>query len=534
MNNRGSFTKWLCVFCVLIYLGWYQVPALSFIAFIPFFVVMEMEVGFAKKIFFLAVLFFAWNLIITYWLCQINFLKGILLIILNTVLMASAIAVGLWLRSAFLRVRGTGFIIILIIWLGFEHLHYIWPISWPWLTIGNIFSRWPALVQWYSITGPLGGTIWILLSNYFIYQLFFIKTYHSKRKKVYLYSLLFLIALPVSISLYVYFLPSQKVSGTYRVGVIHTNYHSPALLNEEEKIRQLKSKILSNLDSNVDLIIIPELFLNDIFSKSFNESVLYTTLKSLTTRCPRLKIITGATLIEENPDGNIVYSAFSQNVRVKKYNVSVSIDSSDHIPVKEKKALIPFEEHIPGFLSFIPYPSENYSFDDDNSDSFYIDSTSSFLNLICYEAINSVFVASRIRSTDQFIVMLASESFFMNASPGMEQYLNYCRLRSIETGKYLIKSSNEGISAIIDDKGNIVKKCNSVSYQYLSSTIRGTRRYTLFSQYGDWIGRSSSIISILLMILAAIKLPSTRRPRRNPPPITNTRDPLFPKNHCKA
>jgi|GEM_PF-6492317 len=503
MNTRGSFIKWLCVFCVLICLAWYQVPAVAIIAFIPFFVIIEMEVGFAKKIFFLALLFFAWNLTITYWLCQINFLKGSLLIILNTVLMTSAIAVGLWLRAVFLRVRGTGLSILLISWLSFEHLHYTWNLSWPWLTIGNIFSRWPQLVQWYSVTGPLGGTTWILLSNYLIYRLLFSKTYYFKRKKAYLYSLFILISVPASISMYVYFLPSQKVSRTYRVGVIHTNYHSPALLNEGEKIRRLKSQILSNLDSNVDFIVIPELFLDEIFSKSFNESALYTTLKSLTTRCPRLKIITGATLIEENPEGNIDYSAFSQNVRVKKYNVSVSIDSSDHIPVKEKKSLIPFEEHIPGFLSFIHYPSENYSFDDDNADSFYMDSTSSYLNLICYEAINSVFVAGRIRPTDQFIVMLASESFFMNASPGMEQYLNYCRLRSIETGKYLVKSSNEGISAIIDDKGNILKKCNSVGYQYLAATIRGTRRYTLFSRYGDWIGRSSGIISILLIILAA-------------------------------
>jgi len=134
-----------------------------------------------------------------------------------------------------------------------------------------------------------------------------------------------------------------------------------------------------------------------------------------------------------------------------------------------------------------------------------MDSTSGFLNLICYEAINSIFVAKQIKPTDRFIVMLASEAFFMGVPAGKEQYLNICRLRAIETGKYLIKASNDGISALIDDKGNVVRRCSSIAYQLIVSDVPGNSRYTFFSRCGDLIGECAILIMLILVLLALFR-----------------------------
>ena len=53
--------------------------------------------------------------------------------------------------------------------VAFEYLHLNWDLTWPWLTLGNVFASMPGMVQWYSITGTLGGTAWILLCNFLIY-----------------------------------------------------------------------------------------------------------------------------------------------------------------------------------------------------------------------------------------------------------------------------------------------------------------------------------------------------------------------------
>ena len=74
---------------------------------------------------------------------------------------------------------------------------------------------------------------------------------------------------------------------------------------------------------------------------------------------------------------------------------------------------------------------------------------------ICYESINSFFIADNIDNS-QAIFMFASESFFgRNDIHGKEQYFHICRLRSIENRKPVVKCSNDGISFYCDEKGSI-------------------------------------------------------------------------------
>src|SRR5690606_11389758 len=46
-------------------------------------------------------------------------------------------------------------------WVGYEFLHQSWDLAFPWMTLGNGFAGFHQLIQWYSITGVFGGTIWI-------------------------------------------------------------------------------------------------------------------------------------------------------------------------------------------------------------------------------------------------------------------------------------------------------------------------------------------------------------------------------------
>jgi apolipoprotein N-acyltransferase len=46
-----------------------------------------------------------------------------------------------------------------------------WQFSFPWLSLGNVFSYTSVLVQWYECTGVAGGSLWVVLVNYKLYTL---------------------------------------------------------------------------------------------------------------------------------------------------------------------------------------------------------------------------------------------------------------------------------------------------------------------------------------------------------------------------
>ncbi len=65
-----------------------------------------------------------------------------------------------------------GYTPLFSLWLSFEYFHLQdWGLSWPWLTIGNVFAAHPDWVQWYEYTGTSGGGLWILVVNILLFQL---------------------------------------------------------------------------------------------------------------------------------------------------------------------------------------------------------------------------------------------------------------------------------------------------------------------------------------------------------------------------
>ena len=65
-----------------------------------------------------------------------------------------------------------GYFSLIVLWIGFEWVNYNWEFSHPWNTLGNTFANYTKLIQWYEYSGVLGGTLWILIVNIFLFHLF--------------------------------------------------------------------------------------------------------------------------------------------------------------------------------------------------------------------------------------------------------------------------------------------------------------------------------------------------------------------------
>src|SRR5690606_1897622 len=125
----------------------------------------------SRKVFTNAYLtFFIYNLGTTWWVWNASGGGAALAIILNSLLMTF----GFYFFHLTKKHVGKkeGYISLFIYWIAFEYFHYNWEMSWTWLSLGNTFSITPSWVQWYSYTGVLGGSIWILLINLLVFRIY--------------------------------------------------------------------------------------------------------------------------------------------------------------------------------------------------------------------------------------------------------------------------------------------------------------------------------------------------------------------------
>ena len=102
--------------------------------------------------------------------------------------------------------------------------------------------------------------------------------------------------------------------------------------------------------------------------------------------------------------------------------------------------------------------------------------------LICYEIIYS----GKLTRVDNFnLIINISEDGWFGKSIGPSQHFTHSIFRAIEEGKSVIRSSNNGISAIIGPKGKVIKIHESTEGGVLiTKKLEKLNKLTIFSSYG--------------------------------------------------
>ena len=115
------------------------------------------------------------------------------------------------------------------------------------------------------------------------------------------------------------------------------------------------------------------------------------------------------------------------------------------------------------------------------------------LPLICYEIIYSGKIFND--SDFDFIINISEDGWFGD-SIGPYQHFTHSIFRAIESGKYVIRSANNGISATINPTGLIEKKIALGQSGYIDFNETRVFNKTIFSKYGN----KMFLIIILLYI----------------------------------
>ena len=194
---------------------------------------------------------------------------------------------------------------------------------------------------------------------------------------------------------------------------------------------------------------------------------------------------------ENYSDQHKIIIGINSSEDTKVFNSMVVLDKDANILTKyNKNKLVPFGEFLPfeNFFSKLGLKkiTRGYkSFSSDNERNIININALNFLPLICYEIIYS----GKINKTnnDFDLILNISEDGWFGNSVGPYQHFSHSIFRSIEEGKNLIRSANNGISAFINSKGKIINEIKSTESGVIEVKSFNQTKKTLFSSFGNKI-----------------------------------------------
>ena len=175
----------------------------------------------------------------------------------------------------------------------------------------------------------------------------------------------------------------------------------------------------------------------------------------------------------------------------KIFNSMVVLDKDVNILAKYyKNQLVPFGEFLPfeSILTSLGLKkiTQGYqSFSSDNERKVINLSNFSFIPLICYEIIYSGNLKKDKKDFD-FIINISEDGWFGD-SIGPHQHFSHSIFRSIEEGKNLLRSANNGITAHIDATGRVINKLKSTDKGFIEIRNILKTKNTFFNSYGNKI-----------------------------------------------
>ncbi len=153
------------------------------------------------------------------------------------------------------------------------------------------------------------------------------------------------------------------------------------------------------------------------------------------------KVIIGASRI----DNNKLYNSF---LYLEKNNVQIF----------DKEILVPFGEFLPlrNYFKFMENITGNIDFISGQNNRLINNSDINILPIICYEIIFNKILKGINKNKIDILINITNDSWFGDKI-GPYQHFYHSRMRALISNQFLIRVSNNGISAIIDNNGKILQ-----------------------------------------------------------------------------
>jgi len=151
---------------------------------------------------------------------------------------------------------------------------------------------------------------------------------------------------------------------------------------------------------------------------------------------------------------------------------------------------VPFGEYVPfatllgNLMAFFELPVSTMQAGNANQPPLAIDDWES-QPLVCYEIVYPTLSAQAARVSD-VIITISNDSWF-GASLGPLQHLQMAQMRALETGRYVLRGTGNGVSAIINNHGEIIQRSEQFKRQLLHGEFYLTANNTPWVTAGYWL-----------------------------------------------
>ena len=506
---------------LLLALGWptYGCPLLLFIAFIPMLSAEKKLRGSGRKVKLKVwanayLTFLLWNLITTWWLFFASAFGMLFAVLVNSLLMSLLFV--LYHAVAKRTTTKISLLFLVSLWLSFEKFHLIWDFSWPWLNLGNGFADEPKWIQWYEYTGAFGGSLWVLAVNaigfYLISNLPAINP-KSIFKSVFP-KIAILVALPIILSLWIY--ETYEIKGkTKEVIVLQPNvnpytekYDMPNLVTTEGLLAQT-DKIIT---PKTEFILAPETVLaeNIPFDRFYYSPGRQMMLDYLQ-RHPKVQLLWGIDtyhFVFDKDQVTVASNAYRPGIWVDFYNAALFLDHKPELQKYYKSKLVVGIENLP-YKSILEPILGNVMLNLGGTIStkttqpdrtpFTADDGTKVAPVICYESVYGEYVTGFVQQKADFLAIITNDAWW-NETQGHKQHLTFASMRAIETRRDVARSANTGISAFINQKGEIVSCTKYGEKTALLGEVHLNSKMTFYVRFGDYIARAAILILGLLAV----------------------------------
>lgn len=529
---------------LLLWMAWPPTQYTSFlllVAFVPMLIAVENIIQSntpkkGKKIFHITFLgFFIWNTLCIYWVYNSLKMAGGLVAVpislipysLGPLLMSAAC--WLYYRMRLSTNRGLSLAALVCFWMTYEYLHQTWDLAFPWMTLGNGFAVSHRWIQWYEYTGVYGGTLWIWMINILTFVLYMgLREGMNQRLRLPLLSgLVLIVVLPITYSLYTYYNFAEQHDPA-NIVIAQPNIDPYAKessgLPAADQVDILTHLSDSLAQQNTEFFIWPETAIADFVNEDkIRTNNYYLQVQHFLNKFKNGNVITGAETYKlydsrktKTASPTEYPGQFADN-----FNTALNIENSAEVQFYHKSKLVPGAEELPfgNALSFLKPAFEHLggavgSYGSQPAPSvFYSQSGIGADPVICYESIWGEYVATSVHMGAQFIAIITNDGWWENTS-GKDQHLDYAKLRAIETRRWVCRSANTGISAFINERGDIVQRTEWWKKTALKQDINLNQELTFYVLYGDYIPRIACILAvlgILWILLSKIKAVSPYR-----------------------
>ncbi|MGI4752649.1 MAG: apolipoprotein N-acyltransferase [Janthinobacterium lividum] len=378
--------------------------------------------------------------------------------------------------SFFVRNNKYYHFIFCLYWVLFE-----WVRSWiftglPWNLIGYAFSFSDILIQSLNIIGIYGLSFIVIYISTSFYP-FFTKQF-DQLKVLLLTSSITLAVIITYGSLRLHNYPTNFTD--IKVRLVQPSIPQTEKWSEEEFWHNLMLHInLSENSQPIDLVIWSEAALVVPYDIPVVKSELLGLLNSVDAT-----LITGG--ISDNKKRGEDFELYTAMYALEK--------NGNKLFEYHKSHLVPFGEYMP-FKKILPFKKLTHGFIDyteGNGGLVHLDKYNLKIKpLICYESIFPDFVRTNNETAD--VIINVTNDAWYGKSSGPYQHFHISKSRAVENGLPMVRVANNGISAITDPLGRVVKKLDLNETNYIDGLIpKKLDSPTIFSKFGN--------ITILLIV----------------------------------